>query len=201
VRTLDPARTPEAIELLTVAFDADPMFRFLLPEAEHRRGWLRAVMGSYLALTGPDGWVTTVESAGEDVPGVLAYVPPGRYPPPYSRLAAHLLRSPPPWPSMHLARAGLRVLAAIERMHPKTPHYYVQVLGVHPREQGKGLARKLVSAVTSRADGEGVPTYLETTNPVNLRIYGKLGFEVVTEHVVDRGYPSVWTMERAVGGG
>jgi ribosomal protein S18 acetylase RimI-like enzyme len=198
VRTLEPARSVDAIEMLTVAFDGDPMFRFLLPQAEPRRRWLRAIMGGAVSLTLPDGWALAAE--GERVPGVILYVPPRRYPPPSSRIAGSMLRSPPPWPTLHFLRTGLRVLSAMERLHPKTPHYYVMTLGVHPAQQGKGFARKLVSSVTSRADDECVSTYLETTNPTNLPIYRKLGFDIVGEHILGAGYPPLWTMQRPVFG-
>ena len=45
-----------------------------------------------------------------------------------------------------------------------------------------GVGRMLVDVVTERADREGVPCYLESSKGLpNLRIYEKLGFELVRE--------------------
>lgn len=45
-----------------------------------------------------------------------------------------------------------------------------------------GVGRMLVDVVTERADREGVPCYLESSKGIpNLRIYEKLGFELIRE--------------------
>lgn len=45
-----------------------------------------------------------------------------------------------------------------------------------------GVGRKLVEAVTGRADAEGVPCYLESSKgEPNLGIYERLGFRLVKE--------------------
>jgi len=55
--------------------------------------------------------------------------------------------------------------------------WYLVYLGTRPSARGKGYARKLVEHVTKQADREGLPCYLESSNPVNPAIYKKLGFE------------------------
>jgi GNAT superfamily N-acetyltransferase len=48
--------------------------------------------------------------------------------------------------------------------------------------RGQGLGRRLVEAVTARADKEGMPCYLESSKGMpNLAIYERLGFEGVSE--------------------
>jgi GNAT superfamily N-acetyltransferase len=48
--------------------------------------------------------------------------------------------------------------------------------------RGQGLGRRLVEAVTARADEEGMPCYLESSKGMpNLAIYERLGFEGVSE--------------------
>jgi len=55
--------------------------------------------------------------------------------------------------------------------------WYLVYLGTRPSARGNGYARKLVEHVTKQADREGLPCYLESSNPVNPAIYKKLGFE------------------------
>lgn len=48
--------------------------------------------------------------------------------------------------------------------------------------RGHGLGRRLVEAVTDKADDEKIPCYLESSKGMpNLAIYEKLGFEMVDE--------------------
>lgn len=56
--------------------------------------------------------------------------------------------------------------------------YYLVYIGTRPSGRGKGYARKVVEYVTKTADAEGRASYLESSNPINRQIYGKLGFEL-----------------------
>ncbi|KAI6995916.1 hypothetical protein KC359_g3760 [Hortaea werneckii] len=56
--------------------------------------------------------------------------------------------------------------------------YYLVYLGTRPDGRGKGYARRVVEYVTSRADREGRPCYLESSQGVNRAMYRKWGFEV-----------------------
>ncbi|KAJ0417919.1 acyl-CoA N-acyltransferase [Aspergillus carlsbadensis] len=61
-------------------------------------------------------------------------------------------------------------------------YYFCNVIAVRSEMRGCGLGRRLVEAVTRRADEEGMPCYLESSKGMpNLAIYERLGFEGVTE--------------------
>jgi GNAT superfamily N-acetyltransferase len=65
--------------------------------------------------------------------------------------------------------------------HP-AGYYFCNVIAVSSEMRGMGVGRRLVEAVTGRADAEGVPCYLESSKgEPNLGIYEKLGFRVVKE--------------------
>ncbi|KAJ5937630.1 hypothetical protein N7454_003972 [Penicillium verhagenii] len=55
------------------------------------------------------------------------------------------------------------------------PHYYLEMLGVHPAFQGKGLASKLLKWGLARADEEGVEVYL-SSSPEGKPMYERNGF-------------------------
>ena len=197
VEPLAQERIAEASATLAAAFHDDPLSRFLFPHEESRNRWLRLLNGAGLRLALPEGHVYT--PAGQGVPGVVALVPPGRYPLPVWRtlrfLVSVIWRPPPFGPPLRSMVRGLRLMRKVERLHLREPHWYVHVLAVHPSQQGKGLGGALLELGLARADGQRLPVYLETSNPRNLTFYGHFGFEVLQE-VDTPGGPPLWTMLR-----
>jgi hypothetical protein len=47
-----------------------------------------------------------------------------------------------------------------------------------------------------RCDAEGLPAYLESTNPENLPYYRRFGFEVTGEISLPEDEPKLWPMWR-----
>ncbi len=198
MRPLTRADHPAGIEALALAFDNDPMFRALLPDDPVRRmDWLRLIMGAMLALIGPDEHVFTTDG---EVRGVIGLSPPGRFPPPQLRLLSFVLafwkRPKFPMPTRHLQKNGFALLDLMEKLHYPHRHLYILVLGVHPSQKGQGYGRQLLAPSLELADQAGVPAYLETTNPENLGLYRRFGFEVVEEVHPWEGSPPMWTMLR-----
>ena len=75
----------------------------------------------------------------------------------------------------------------MERKHKKLApgsHWYLAVLAVDPKHQGKRYASKLLNEMLSHIDKEALPCYLETEGEKNVAIYQHFGFEVVDEFVV-----------------
>jgi ribosomal protein S18 acetylase RimI-like enzyme len=92
----------------------------------------------------------------------------------------------------------LKVMGAmdhIEKVHPKEPHWYLQVIGTDPPKQGKGLAGALMRNQLAIADASGVPCYLESSKESNIPVYRTFGFEIVREIHLPNG-PTMWPMWR-----
>ena len=58
------------------------------------------------------------------------------------------------------------------------PHGYVYALGVDPAFQGQGIGSGLLTRGCERLDELGLPGYLETNLPQNVRLYERHGFRV-----------------------
>jgi len=58
-------------------------------------------------------------------------------------------------------------------------HFYLLSLGAVERGRGAGAAA--VQPVLERCDADGLPAYLESSNPRNLGFYGRLGFAPIWE--------------------
>ena len=76
------------------------------------------------------------------------------------------------------------LLATFEKMgewHPEEPHWYLPIIGVEPNAQGKGLGAALMRHAVARCDQERALAYLESSNPRNISLYLRHGFEVMGE--------------------
>ena len=91
-------------------------------------------------------------------------------------------------------RAWQAWLEEVGKLHPQTPHYYLEYLGVEPALQGQGLGSHLLAELTRRADAAGVGCYLETATQRNVALYQRFGFEITT-HKEIIGLPA-WFMWR-----
>ena len=89
-------------------------------------------------------------------------------------------------------------LTEVERAHPSEPHWYLAVVGVRPEQRGQRLGSALLEAGLQRADTDGMPCYLESSNPRNVPLYERHGFEVTAERWLPDG-PMMTFMWRPAG--
>jgi ribosomal protein S18 acetylase RimI-like enzyme len=93
-------------------------------------------------------------------------------------------------------RRGQAVMRAIERRHPREPHWYLAVLGTDPAHWGEGVGSALVRHVLDDPAHGDEPAYLETETAANVPFYERHGFRVVGELDVPGGGPHLWLMWR-----
>jgi ribosomal protein S18 acetylase RimI-like enzyme len=98
------------------------------------------------------------------------------------------------------ARDLMDLVDRFEASHPSDPpHYYLTLLGTHPSQRGRGLGMGLLAEnLASLGDAEGIPSYLESTNPANIPRYERVGFRRVAEFTTPDGERTVTTMWRDV---
>jgi len=71
------------------------------------------------------------------------------------------------------------VLAQMGGYHPTEPHWYLPLIGVDPSQQGRGFGSALLRYALAACDRDGTPAYLESSNPANVPLYQRHGFEVI----------------------
>ena len=74
------------------------------------------------------------------------------------------------------------VFAVFERMgsyHPAEPHWYLPLIGVDPAHQRKGYGSVLLEHALAQCDRDRTPAYLESSNPANIPLYQRHGFEIM----------------------
>ena len=183
--------TDEIAKTLAEAFFLDPVWGWAFGDPAHRKAqheaWFRLLIHSAL----PYQWVWTT-------PGYEAatvWVPPDC---PELNEADEALLEPMLRESLG-ARADLvfEIFERFEAAHPRTPeHYYLSLLGTHTEHRGAGIGMRLLADNLVRLDALGMPAYLESTNPANLRRYEAVGFAVSGAFELPDGGPTVTTMWR-----
>lgn len=76
------------------------------------------------------------------------------------------------------ARSMVELWRRFAANHPRDePHAYLSLLATHPDHRGQGIGQRLLAEDLARFDANGMPAYLESTNPGNDHRYERAGFE------------------------
>ena len=94
------------------------------------------------------------------------------------------------------ARRGLVASETMAREHPKAPHLYLFTIGTRKAARGKGVGKALMAPVLAAADRDGLPCYLENSNPANTGFYRSCGFERMKLFAPGDGAPVLEAMWR-----
>ena len=195
VAQLRPDEFAAAGRVLGRAFAADPLWTAVLTDSERRPDIL---VSMFTALTK----ATAVQGRAERTPdlgGVALWHPPGKDIGLWAMVRSGLAL---PRFVMGLKQDRKRTIEALRQIGGRKkvlmpePHWYVSAIGVQPERQGQGVGTALMQHAITRADGDGVPIYLETESESNVAFYRKLGFAVIEEIEVGAAKVPIWLMSR-----
>jgi ribosomal protein S18 acetylase RimI-like enzyme len=167
-----PEDKARLLQTIVLGFSADPMARWASPDAavylDRRAEFFDAFGGAAFdhgtAFVADDGaavatWLPPgVESNGELLSAIMAEQTPE------SRMA-----------EMDA------LFARMEQFHLREPHWYLPLIAADPARQGQGLGTALMEAAIAHVDADGRPAYLESSNPRNIPLYERFGFERIGE--------------------
>jgi GNAT superfamily N-acetyltransferase len=179
-------------DILAAAFDNDPVMNWVFPDAAARPAQLRILFfglaGSFLPKSGT---VHLLDDACASF-----WRPPGRDEGRGDDHPSDASAGDSALPFSGDAVVRLRLLgAAMASAHPSDPHWYLNVLGTKPERQSQGLGARVIGRVLDTCDADGVPAYLESSNPANIPFYRRQGFETTGEITLPEG-PSLYAMWR-----
>lgn len=188
VRTLTPDEQETAASTLLLAFAADPVARWSWPDTDL---YLSAFPELVLAFGG-GAFAHRGAHATDRFGGVALWLPPGVHPD-EDALGALTERTV----------TGQRlsdIVSIFEQMahhHPTEPHWYLPLIGTDPAHQGQGHGTALMAHALAQCDREGLPAYLESTNPRNISLYTRHGFEALGSIQVGTSPPIVPMLRKA----
>jgi ribosomal protein S18 acetylase RimI-like enzyme len=155
--------------ILTLAFSGDPASRWTWPQP---KTFIEAFPHFATAFGGAafdKGSALRVGSAG-----AALWLPPGTEPD-ESAIDALMERTA----DAATAVDGPQLMQQMASYHPKEPHWFLPLLGVDPAHQNQGVGSALLRYVTDRCDRDGTLAYLDSSNPRNIPLYQRHGFEIL----------------------
>lgn len=195
--TIRPATAVDRATLadsLASAFSEDPLFNWMAAAGPNKplEPKVRIIFDTFLKLD--LGRSEHLVFTDEDGIGVAIWKAPNKWKMP----TGDMLRALPAILRAFGTKAPRMIGAfnAIEKVHPKEEHYYLEGLGTRQDMQSKGIGSAVLRHMLDRCDSEGMPAYLESSNPRNVPFYARHGFDVTGEIVVGKGAPTVTAMWR-----
>ncbi|NIR36315.1 MAG: GNAT family N-acetyltransferase [Actinobacteria bacterium] len=179
VRHALPGHTDALVATLTEAFRSDPLQRHLFPDPDDpdraREAGVASLMRAEVETHIPHGHLYAI-GEGETVHAAALWTPPG------------VMADDEKLAEAVTAHAdGETMAGAVEHFlamfgaRPTTPHFYLAVIGASDAARGRGHGSRLLQRVLDVCDAEGLPAALESTNPRNVSLYERHGFEVTAE--------------------
>jgi GNAT superfamily N-acetyltransferase len=156
--------------LITLAFATDPMARWSLSDPQ---AYL-TVMPELIRAFGAAAYDSDSAYVSAGFGGAALWLPPGVEPD--IEALDRLIRTnadPAILPDVDA------IFEAMARYHPDMPHWYLPLIGTDPKRQGQGIGSALMQHALARCDRDGVAAYLESSNPSNIPLYRRHGFEVL----------------------
>ena len=180
IKTATASDEPATIAAILLAFSADPAARWTWRDPQvyltHFPPFIRAFGGKAFA----HGAAYYVDGYA----GAALWLPPDVHPDEDALIS--LLQQT-------VSKQRLNdVFAAFEQMgsyHPTEPHWYLPLIGVDPSQQGNGYGSALMKHGLVPCDRDKKLAYLESTNPRNIPLYERHGFELLGTIQVGKSPP------------
>lgn len=183
-------------EMMARAFDGDELYAALFPALERRRAVLPPLMAFRVRYGVLYGEVYATSPALEAVAvwiwGEKSFMTPWRS----LRAGGLALYAKIGRDAARRLENVERYVTTLHRRHAPAPHWHLSPVAVDSPHQGKGLARRLLTAMFARLDREGLPCFLETQSAVNVAIYERYGFAVAEEGTIPETDVRHWAMLR-----
>lgn len=169
VMALTAEQREAAIDTVFLGFSGDPFMRWFWPRATTYCGARHII-----DLLAGDAATLGTGYQVADFGGAAMWLPPGYKLDEQPVMAAFQQTLHP-----NTLPTALQVFAALDEYHPKDDCWYLTMIAVDPARQGQGLGSVLMKEAVARCDADGLPAFLESSNPQNISLYQRHGFEIM----------------------
>jgi len=170
VRSATPSDEVQVIDAIVIAFGADPVARWCWP-APHD---YLAHMPTFSRAFGRAAFANGTVHCTDDWGGVALWLPPGVHPD--EDALGEVVQNTV---SAAIGEDLLEALGQAAEYHPDGEHWYLPLIGVDPSYRGRGYGGALMAHALQLCDQGHSPAYLESSNPRNISLYERHGFEVL----------------------
>jgi ribosomal protein S18 acetylase RimI-like enzyme len=170
VQTAGSNDQPWLLATLMLAFSTDPAVRWMYPAPETYLEYFPQFVSAFGGRAFESG---TAHFIG-DVQAVALWLPPDIQPD--EEPLMNLFQRTVPEQNQ---QALFSMFEQMGDYHPHEPHWYLPLIGVDPIQQRKGYGSMLLEHALKVCDEEQMPAYLESSNPENIPLYQRHGFEVL----------------------
>ena len=168
IMTATPSEESAVVDVVVLAFSGDPAARWSYPNPNqylrHFPSFVRAMAGKAFEHGSAD--------YAEGFSGAALWLPPDVHPE-EDALTSLVQRTVPE----SVLEDVVRVMEQMGRYHLEEAHWYLPLIGVDPSRQGQGHGSALLRHALARCDRDHLPAYLESSNPRNISLYERHGFE------------------------
>lgn len=172
IRTATWADEKKIAALVGLAFAADPVVRWLLPDPYD---FLKS-NEKYVGLSSGPAFDNNSAFIIGSMCGAALWLPPGIQVDSSPLAEFNKQKIDPVVLDDHIE--SKRKCSAYR---PVEPHWYLTLIAVDPAKRGRGYGAALMSHALKIIDRDKRPAYLESTNAANLSLYKRFGFEVLAE--------------------
>ena len=173
------------IDTVALAFAADPFARWMYPDPNQYFSNIREMASLFAGKAFDHGTAYKLEAYR----GTALWLPPDIHPDEEARVA-HMSATI----DESRQEAAFSVFEKMDNCHPSVPHWYLPIIAVDPHHQSEGCGAMLLAHANERFDIEAIPAYLESSNPKNITLYKRHGYDVITE--IEAGLSVVTPMVR-----
>lgn len=193
IREAKRGEIPAVIEVLSAAFQDDPVSSWLLSGPDRRRAVHPLFFKAFIEMgldVGGDLYVTDdVSAALLSLPGDDGDDDGGDDDGDFLALFDFLTGE-------EQARFGVLMATMADNHQVDVPHLHPQFLGVRPGVQEKGLGGAVFGHRLALLDAEGLPSYLEASTTRSPRLYQRLGYQHIGSPFAPPGGALMYPMWR-----
>ena len=170
IKTVIAAEEEAAINVVVLAFSADPAARWLYPDPHQYSVNFPSFVRAFGGKAFEQGSAYSIDGCS----GAALWLPPGAQPD-EETLVGLIQRTV----SDERQEEIFPVLEEMGSYHPSEPHWYLPLIGVDPALHGKGYGSALMEHALIQCDRDKKFAYLESSNPKNMTLYERHGFELL----------------------